>query len=180
MIQAKFHSKSPVASKKNIAIVAAVIISFSAAAAIAFLYPKIEGDLQLHRFPIPKEYTAWNRELKSAPVPHLILRSNSKVKYVFSSADCGIIKHGYKNRVEVFVIFNDLGRIDQVSLGRNIETPAILEKMREQGFFQQWSGHSNYTEPQYVTGATMTGKAISENLAELFKQLKSNNFFRRK
>ena len=160
-------------------LIAAAVLSFSAAAAIALLSNRSKPKLRLDDYTIPTEYKNWQRKLAYSPIPHLVLshQNKSKVRYIFNSADCGIVKHGYKNRVEIFVIFNQNGNIEQVTLGKNIETPGIIAKMKKQNFFQQWNGGNKYIEPEHVTGATMTGKAVSENLAALMRILVRENFF---
>jgi len=118
----------------------------------------------------------WEKELKQSPVPHLILQKGDSKKYVFSTADCGIIKHGYKNRVELFVVFNSQGKIENVILGKNIETPQLIEKMYKNSFFKQWNGINN-PEVQYVTGATYSCKAVSNGISVLLNLLKREKIF---
>ena len=141
-------------------------------------------DYQLASFDISKTTLAnqnkWEKHFKTFPLPHILLhKKNTDVKkYIFSTADCGIISHGYKNRVELFVIFNSAGKIEDVILDRNIETPNLINKMHENGFFQQWNGKENLDNIQYVTGATFSCKAVSKGVSELLKKLKNKNFFK--
>ena len=121
----------------------------------------------------------YQRIFISSPFPHLILKSmkSRRHKYIFNTADCGIVKHGYKNRVELFVVYNHNGRIENVILGKNIETPSLVEKMRRNGFFQHWDGEDKYSQPDNVTGATYSCKAVSESVSALFLMLSKEKIF---
>jgi Na+-translocating ferredoxin:NAD+ oxidoreductase RnfG subunit len=141
-------------------------------------------DYRLQKFELAKipgiNVPDWNKQFKTSPIPHIILKNKdtNEKKYVFSTADCGIIKHGYKNRVELFVVFNSNEKIENVILGKNIETPELITRMFKNGFLKQWNNKSEIREVQYVTGATYSCKAVSGNISELLTLLKHNKFFR--
>jgi hypothetical protein len=123
---------------------------------------------------------AVNFQPEFEPLPHYgILDKNGKViSLLFSSDDLGIIRHGYKNKVEVFVCFSSNGVIQHVELGAHIETPRLVEKMRRSKFFRNWRGQTGESSaPPYVTGATYTSEAVSNAIKDMVAKLNENKFF---
>lgn len=141
---------------------------------------RVKPDYQLNQFDLSQVKGVTAAKLKTSPVPHLVLqnKNTNSAKYVFSTADCGIIKHGYNNRVELFVVFNSQGRVENVILGKNVETPERLEKIYQCNFLQQWNGSNKQPKVQHVTGATYSSKAIIGGISELLDLLKRKKFFK--
>ena len=124
----------------------------------------------------------WTRSFITSPFPYLVLRNiNTNIKkYVLSSADCNIVNHGYKNNIELFVILSEQGKVENVILGKNIETPSLIRKMRLNGFLQQWNGKNKIKKVQYVTGATYSSKAVSKSVLTLLDLVKHKLYFEEK
>lgn len=144
---------------------------------MVFSRTKPDSDYRLAGFDVAQASFAapaeWNRVLKTSPLPHLLMEhENSGVrKYVYSTADCGIVRHGYRNRIDLFVVLDSAGKIEDVILDRSLETPAVIEQMREAGFFRQWRGRDRAENIRNVTGATYSCKAITESVSELLEKI---------
>jgi hypothetical protein len=114
------------------------------------------------------------------PLPHYrISDKNGKViSLLFSSDDLGIIRHGYKNKVEVLVCFSTNGVIQHVELGKHIETPRLVEKMRRSKFFSNWRGQTGENrDPPHVTGATYTSEAVINAIKDMVTKLNEVKLF---
>lgn len=78
---------------------------------------------------------------------------------------------GFAGPTPLMIVADKSGTIKKVSLMKNAETPGFVNKLKQNGFFDQWNGMKlkaakNKTVDAY-TGATYTGKAVSKNMSYL-------------
>lgn len=76
--------------------------------------------------------------------------------------------YGYAGRVPMYLYIDKNRRIKEILLLANSETPEFVESIRKGGIVKQWIGKTfqeiETTEPDVVSGATLTSNAINETI----------------
>jgi Na+-translocating ferredoxin:NAD+ oxidoreductase RnfG subunit len=75
---------------------------------------------------------------------------------------------GFSAATPMMVVTDKKGKIVKVSLMKNGETPAFVNKLKQRGFFDQWNGktlaQAKAKSVDAYTGATFTGRAVTKNM----------------
>lgn len=108
---------------------------------------------------------------------YLQIKSNGQLFYYLESAP--IVKHikGYAGPINVGILINQDGKIEQVQHVSSKETESYLTKIRKSGFYNSFVGLPIENEHQIdaVSGATLTTVAIAQTTSEI-TQLLGNDF----
>ncbi|WRS27931.1 RnfABCDGE type electron transport complex subunit D [Oscillospiraceae bacterium MB08-C2-2] len=99
-------------------------------------------------------------ELAQAPEGMLeAYKASNGAGYVFKAQS-----NGYKAQVPVMVALDEKGEILAIEMLPNSESPGIGSRVGEAAYLQKYTGQKNGDQVESVSGATITTKALKENL----------------
>jgi uncharacterized protein with FMN-binding domain len=107
----------------------------------------------------------------------IVCVSKEKIGWIENSCE-----QGYGGPVQVFVLADSTGNIREIFLGEHSETLAYVNKLKRNGYFDQYKGiqlNSEFVlnnDIDAVSGATVSSRAIAQACRNAAHKIAKNNF----